>query len=142
MPDLTKWRAVARHHGRLLLAVLIIMWFVRLSLWCFGYKRLRQLLSGLASGGCEAPSALLRRVGATVAIVSRAVPRATCLVQALTAQIVLGIRHHPSEIIIGIDAERVADFASAHAWLMSGDVVVTGGSAASLAGYRPLYRSA
>ncbi len=49
----------------------------------------------------------------------------TCLVQAIAAMIMLRRRHQPSTLYLGVSTQD-AEF-EAHAWLRSGEVVVTGG---------------
>lgn len=59
--------------------------------------------------------------------VSRAVPGATCLTQALAAQLLLSRRGYPSRLRIGV-AHAPGDGLRAHAWLESDGLVVLGGS--------------
>jgi hypothetical protein len=67
--------------------------------------------------------------------VSRAVPGATCLTQALAAQVLLSRRGYASRLRIGV--ARAADNGlRAHAWLESDGVVVFGGS--GFEAYTPL----
>lgn len=62
--------------------------------------------------------------------ISRRLPwRADCLVQAMAAQRWLMERGVPSSIVIGADIDSTSGF-SAHAWLLHGERVVTGGDVA------------
>lgn len=67
----------------------------------------------------------------TVMIVSRYVPRATCLTQALTAQILLKRYGHPAELKIGVARGKAGEL-QAHAWVTSDGVVIIGGDEAEL----------
>jgi hypothetical protein len=67
--------------------------------------------------------------------VSRAVPGATCLTQALAAQLLLSRRGYASQLRIGVtraSRERLR----AHAWLESDGLILIGG--AGIAAYTPL----
>jgi hypothetical protein len=70
-----------------------------------------------------------------VRAVSRYVPGATCLTQALAAQRLLTRSGHASRIEIGVRKDEQRRFL-AHAWVVSGDQIVIGGAAAD--GYVPL----
>lgn len=70
----------------------------------------------------------LARVGFIIALLGRRLPwRSDCLVQAVAAQSWLADLGIASQICIGVDAPHPNDFA-AHAWLVSGDWIVTGGT--------------
>ena len=58
--------------------------------------------------------------------VTRFVPRATCLVQAMTAALLLTRAGEPVELVMGTPHTREGDF-SAHAWLLHEGAVVVGG---------------
>ena len=70
-----------------------------------------------------------------VRAVSRYVPGATCLTQALAAQTFLTRSGHASRIEIGVRKDERRQFL-AHAWVVSGDQIILGGAAAD--GYVPL----
>lgn len=71
--------------------------------------------------------------------VSRSVPGATCLTQALAAQLLLSRRGHASRLRIGVT--RPADERlRAHAWLERDGVILIGG--AGVAAYTPLSTAA
>lgn len=100
---------------------------VRLALWIVPFAKLRRVVAGLAHRGSRA----LRRysadqLGWAVRTVSRHVPRATCLVQALGLYILLRREGLQSRIQIGVtkDAGRF----EADAWVESQDRVVIGDS--------------
>ena len=62
-----------------------------------------------------------------ITAISRYTPwKSLCMVQALTAQTILSIKRIPCTIYLGI-AKDDQQKLQAHAWLMCGDFVVTGG---------------
>lgn len=80
--------------------------------------------------------ALVDRVAFAIPRVGRRVPwRGDCLVQALAAQRWLRRRGVATRLVIGVDKPGPSDF-EAHAWLMAGDRVVTGGEVAR---YHPIF---
>jgi hypothetical protein len=70
-----------------------------------------------------------------VGLVSRTVPGATCLTQALAAQVLLSRHGCGSRLRIGV-ARAAAGGLVAHAWLESGGMVVLGGP--DIGSYTPL----
>ena len=74
----------------------------------------------------DAGRASLEQIAWAVAAASRCVPVATCLVQALAAQVLLGRRGHPVELHIGV-ARGARGRLEAHAWVESRGRVVIGG---------------
>ena len=69
-------------------------------------------------------------------LASRYVPRATCLVQALATQILLGRHGHAGQVHIGVALDEKLGF-RAHAWVESQGEVLIGGSE-ELDGYAPM----
>jgi hypothetical protein len=61
-----------------------------------------------------------------VRAVSRFVPGATCLTQALAAQVLLSRAGHSPRVEIGVAKNENKQF-QAHAWLVIGDQVLIGG---------------
>jgi len=67
-----------------------------------------------------------RQVGWAVRAVARRTPwKSNCLVQAVAAKIMLRRRGIPSTVYLGVAKDPGKDL-SAHAWLRSGDVILTG----------------
>ena len=76
----------------------------------------------------DAQLRLIGRVSFVVPRVGARLPwRADCLVQALAAQRWLGSSGIPTDLYIGVQKEAPSGF-EAHAWLMRGDTIVTGGN--------------
>lgn len=71
--------------------------------------------------------AKLARIAYVIPRISGRLPwRSDCLIQAMAAQNWLKSAGHASEIQIGVERPEGGDF-GAHAWLVCGDVIVTGG---------------
>jgi hypothetical protein len=79
--------------------------------------------TALQDGGVEQVSMAIRRA-------SLRVPRANCLVQAISGWLMLRRRGIRAVVRIGVD-KNVSDF-SAHAWLCVGERVIIGGEDAPL----------
>lgn len=94
----------------------------------------RRLRSGPSPS--ENAPATAQDIAWAVRHVSRVVPGATCLTQALAAQLLLSRRGYASRLRIGV-ARAPGDGLRAHAWLESGGLVVIGGS--YLEAYTPLF---
>jgi hypothetical protein len=75
------------------------------------------------------------RISWAVLVVSRYIPGATCLVQALTAQTLMASAGFPATLHIGV-AKGMGERFEAHAWVECRGTVVVGGS--GIARYTPL----
>ncbi|MFB0613913.1 lasso peptide biosynthesis B2 protein [Aurantiacibacter poecillastricola] len=96
---------------------------VRLLLSLKGYGWLRQRLP---AAGPAAPSRhYARAVARRVRRLAPAIPGATCLTQAVSAQYILARSGHPVRIIIGVRGAN-REF-GAHAWLVCEDEILLGG---------------
>jgi hypothetical protein len=104
---------------------------VRLALWTIPARillKVAQYISARAWRPSEV-TATVRSIGWAVRASSRRVPRASCLTQALAAQILLGLLGFPSRLRVGVANQAERGFA-AHAWLEIGGGVLVGGSQA------------
>ena len=105
--------------------------------WIFGWSQrwentTRQFSDpGLGTAQERDLAALVRRV-------SRRVPKATCLTQALSLQYLLARRRRHSKLRIGVGRQQGGVF-RAHAWLETDHGIVIGGGE-DLGMYRPLSR--
>ncbi|MDG4882476.1 lasso peptide biosynthesis B2 protein [Mesorhizobium sp. WSM4884] len=99
---------------------------VRIGLTLCSYNRVRALVTRLEARG-DADIADLRRIAWGVAAAARFVPGASCLTQALAGQYLLARQGNASKIRIGIE-RGTGEELKAHAWLVSGDHIVLGGS--------------
>ncbi len=117
----------------LLLRALFLVSAIRLGLFLFPFRILQRFAQRRSpnSNTRYSPGQYVWAVRA----VSRYVPGATCLTQALAAQTLLARSGHASHIEIGVRKDEQRRFL-AHAWVVSGDQIVIGGAAAD--GYVPL----
>lgn len=80
-----------------------------------------------AAARTVAGPATLARIGYVIPRISDRLPwRSDCLIQAIAAQNWLAAKGAASEIQIGVEHPEGGDF-GAHAWLMAGGTIVTGG---------------
>lgn len=112
----------------ILLRAAVLVCTVRLALWIVPFARLRRVVASLAHVRLRPASRYsAEQLSWAVRAVSRYVPRATCLTQALVLHILLRQEGLQSRIQVGVskDAGRF----EAHAWVESQDQVVIGDSA-------------
>jgi Transglutaminase-like superfamily len=108
---------------------------VRLALWIVPFVRLRRMVFALARP--RAGQILLyqaEELSCAVRAVSRYVPRASCLTQALVLHILLRREGRPSKIQVGVN--KTAGRFHAHAWVESDERIVIGKR--GLQGYSPM----
>ncbi|WP_145104331.1 lasso peptide biosynthesis B2 protein [Cereibacter sediminicola] len=84
-----------------------------------------------------APAAEQRVVAWSVTAAARLVPGATCLTQALAGQRLLARKGYASTVRISLPNGRDSDFRP-HAWLLSDNVIVLGGSSMDYSQHRAL----
>ena len=85
----------------------------------------------------DAAHRLIDRVAFAIPCMGARVPwRADCLVQAMAAQRWLSSRGVATSLVVGVRKPAAADF-GAHAWLMAGGRVVTGGEVSP---YKPIFQ--
>jgi hypothetical protein len=117
----------------LLLRALFLVSAIRLGLFLFPFRVLQRFTQRRSRKSNTMYSS--GQYVWAVRAVSRCVPGATCLTQALAAQRFLTRSGHASHIEIGVRKDEQSGFL-AHAWVVSGDQIVIGGAAAD--GYVPL----
>jgi hypothetical protein len=118
--------------------VWLLVAFIRLGLWVMPFVVVRQLVSRLGRRTLRCSGAEQRRPEALVLAVrrvGRAVPCASCLTQALAAEVLLRRAGHTPRVRIGL---RRDDFGAlrAHAWVENRGQVVLGD--AEVEGFTPL----
>ena len=114
------------------LALVALGWLatVRLLLWLIPFERLRQELRRASDRSSlsmhpDRPSA--SGIARAVVRASRFVPRATCLAQAMTAQLLLSRAGYPATLHIGVARGADGRF-EAHAWTMCEGTAIIGGA--------------
>ena len=100
-------RLIVRAAGWLLL--------VRLALWTRPFARVQQLVTVAASEPSRAPAVAPGRLAWAVEAAALGVPKASCLTQALAAQIMLERSGARPDLKIGVATDR--ESIEAHAWL-------------------------
>lgn len=112
---------------RLLLKTFLLVALVRSGLTLLPLRLLRKGASRLMVPGRVAPEEGIspERIARMVAAAAGLVPRATCLTQALAAQILLVRRGHDAMLRIGVARDRSGAF-TAHAWIEQEGRVIVG----------------
>lgn len=122
---------------RLLGEALIASAGMRLGLWLLRFRTLSGRVDRFArrQSRRKRKSPPAERIAWAVQAASRYVPQSTCLVRALTLQVMLGTYGHPSRLQIGIakDEKRPIE---AHAWVELSGQIFFGGIEVDR--YRPL----
>ncbi len=106
-----------------------LLWAIRLTLWIRPYHTWRGWLrQPRVNGDHPLTDHQVNRLMWAIAAMSRVVPKATCLTQALVAQRMLAQRGQPSELKIGValSTREAKPAIHAHAWVVVRDRVVIG----------------
>jgi hypothetical protein len=127
MRRISKFLNLSSIEQRLLIRTWILLGLIRLGMALLPFSTLRKLLYRFRSilGRGEKEFSEDRLVW-SVAVVSRYVPKATCLAQAITTQLLLQQAGHQACLHIGVtEAEKGG--LKAHAWVESQGKVLIGG---------------
>lgn len=126
-----RWFRLPLEERRLMLRALPLVALVRLGLSVLPYRTVRKLASRLApqvgSGRDDALSP--REVSWLMQGIERAsrlIPKASCLTQAITAQVMLARRGQAARLQIGVARGESAKF-EAHAWIECQNRIIIGG---------------
>lgn len=119
---------------REIFATFLTIVFVRLSLSCIGYNKLRKMIP---PANRRAPADLSQDLGRRVILLARFIPGASCLTQAVTAQLMLARLGYQSDMRVGVRQDENGHI-HAHAWLLTEGKVILGGHPAELQTYAPL----
>ena len=117
MRGLRRFRALSPRRRRLALRSVLVVTAVRIGLTALPFARLRAVLRRIESRPTRATDKILpaEELAWAVSRVSRYVPRATCLVQAMALELLLARAGHPAELRIGVAKEHGE--LVAHAWV-------------------------
>ena len=124
MGSLKKFVHLPRAEKTLLVRAFFLVAAIRLGLWLLQFRVLRRL--ALPKERSSNGVLWMDRLIWAVQVVSRYIPRATCLTQALAAQALLARSGYESKLVLGFTKGEERPF-EAHAWLEYGDQVVIGG---------------
>src|SRR3989442_2063996 len=125
MGPIRKLRHLAGGDRSLLFQTVLWLGATRFALWLCPLGVVRRLLARAARPPRGA-RLTTERIAWALSVAKRAVPRATCLPQALAAEALLTWGGHPAELRIGViktDRDRLV----AHAWVESGGGNLVGG---------------
>lgn len=103
-----------------------LLWIIRIMLWILPFSVIQKIISRFTVVSGESHNVPLEKLTWAVTVMSRYVPKATCLTRALTAQILLAGQNYSSNLKIGVSKSN-GEF-EAHAWLESDDKIVLGES--------------
>jgi hypothetical protein len=123
---------------RLVGEALLLLGIARVGLWVLPFRTMRYLLQRaalLGRGARERPERVAWAVAAAAARLPS--PFRGCLPKALAAHTMLQRHGAPAELVIGVRREGASGRVQAHAWVRSGQQVVTGGLE-DLPTYQPL----
>jgi len=126
---------------KILIKAGMLLWAVRLGLWILPFQRLRDLLrkenrKPIAEATAELAS--IQKIARSVKRMSRYVPAATCLTQALVTITMLEEAGLPAFLRIGV-ARSEAGKIEAHAWVESLGKVIIGGTHVDLKRFTVLH---
>ncbi len=113
---------------KILITSLFVVTLMRLALWIIPFRLLRKILEhsfrspGLIDGKISSPQEVAWAVRAT----SPYVPKATCLVQALSLKALLAWEGIPTDLAIGVTNSDSSGI-MAHAWVELDGTVLIGG---------------
>jgi hypothetical protein len=104
-----------------------LLWAVRIGLWILPFQKLRTLIEVEVALSCSSncDETRVQKIAGSVTRMSRYVPAATCLAQAMVAQRLLHEAGQPSDLRIGVARSQTGEF-EAHAWVEAGGRVVIG----------------
>jgi hypothetical protein len=112
---------------RILIMAALLLGAIRLGLWLLPFRTLQRLLDRLARKHPwlrKSDQLTSDRIVWAVATMSRYVPKATCLAQALAAQVLLFQYGYPSSVRVGV--ARGEEKFEAHAWVENQGSIVIG----------------
>jgi len=126
---LARFLALPGVERRLILAAAGLLAAVRVGLWLLPFRTVHGSVQRLAraprpSAGRDRPPP--ERIVWAVGTAARLVPRSTCLVRALAAQVLLARDGHASQLRLGVARGPGRGF-EAHAWVEGGGRILLGG---------------
>jgi hypothetical protein len=124
MSKLRKFAGLPTAEKLLLLRTLFVVGRIRVGLWVLPFRVMQKFAFG-GKRSKDSPYSVEQFVWA-VRATSRYVPCATCLTQALAAQVLLSRAGYSPRVEIGVAKNEKNQF-QAHAWLVLKDRVLIGG---------------
>jgi hypothetical protein len=128
MRKISKFLNLSSSEQGLLIRAWILLGLIRLGLELFPFSTLRKLLDRLRPKlGSLKKEFSEEQLVWSVTVVSRYIPKATCLAQALTTQLLLQQAGYQACLHIGV-TEAEEGRIEAHAWVESQGRILSGGS--------------
>lgn len=128
--DFRKLLAISFRKRGLLMECALWLVLARLAVLTMPFRRaafLFGLRATIVQSSEASASTLAAEIGWAVQVASaRMLWKCTCLTQALAGAAMLGRRHIPATLFLGIAKDDAPAELSAHAWLISGGYVLTG----------------
>ena len=134
-----RWFALSPVEQITLVLILMLVAVVRATLWLMPSSASLKLVRRIAAGDSERALTHrppLERLTWAVEAASRRIPHASCLTQAVSAQLLLRHFGYASQLCLGVARSADGVFA-AHAWVESCGRIIIGGQ--NSAGFTPLY---
>src|SRR5215831_18997330 len=131
MERLRKFLLLTATERSLLIRAVLLLGAIRVGLWLLSFRTLWDLLARVTPArgrSRDLDYSSPEQVARAVTAASRYVPRATCLTQALAAQVLLTRQGYPVSLRIGV-AKGEGGRLEAHAWVENQGEVVIGGAA-------------
>ena len=125
-----RWIALPLAEQKLLLLAGVVVAHVRVTLWMLPSRISLRLVRGIAephAGRLSITRPAAEDVTRAIEAVSRRIPQATCLTQAVAAQFLLRRYGYASRLCLGVTRSAQGAFA-AHAWIEHDGHVVLGGA--------------
>jgi hypothetical protein len=127
MRRIYKFLNLSSGERRLLIKVWVLFGVIRLGLELFPFSTLRKLLDRLRPKlGSFKEEFSEEQLVWSVTVVSRYIPKTTCLAQALAAQLLLQQAGHQARLHIGVEEAEKGNI-KAHAWVESQGRILIGG---------------
>ncbi len=133
MSSLMRFARLSPAERRLLLQATCLLGSIRIGLWLLPFAVVQRI--ALRVGGKSTAAQPVNHLVWAIKAIGRRLPGATCLTEAMAAQVLLTRSGHHCRLQIGVAKDERRGF-QAHAWLISGGRIVIGGSEAD--GYTSL----
>jgi hypothetical protein len=123
---LNKLARLSAPDRRLLGEAVWVLATVRVGLWVIAFKTIGRWTAATAPRRRSGPAITPGQISSAIQTGARLVPGASCLTQALAAEVLIRRRGHPCLLRLGVARESSGSL-RAHAWLESNGVAIVGG---------------
>jgi len=139
MKNQRKYHFRNRADRRMLIQSLFLVVVVRLGLWLLPFRLLYRLVIKFESAQLpqSADPKIIEQISWAVEAVSRFVPRATCLTQAMAAKVIFYRNNLPAVLRIGVTRDSRGALL-AHAWIETNGKIAIGGTESTVDRYTEL----